>query len=186
MVLDLSNKNTIQVIQAKNGATSTDGWIFNDGAVYTIENGQKILNTTWFEHSIVDFGLNLKKELEEQDVNQYNVIALAKAIKKGKDLEKDIVTQFKISLFDKFALPFTTIVFVLIGVPLAITPPRVRYNRGFLFSILVIFLYYLIRALSLSFGEANTLSPYFAAWMPNIVLSILGGIMYYKKVYKIS
>ena len=32
--------------------------------------------------------------------------------------------------------------FLKIGVPLAITPPRVRYNRGFLFSILIIFAYY--------------------------------------------
>ena len=76
-----------------------------------------------------------------------------------------------IELYDKLALPLTTIALVLIGVPLAITPPRVRYNRGFLFSILIIFAYYLIRALSISFGEAGTLQPFLAAWMPNIVLT---------------
>jgi lipopolysaccharide export system permease protein len=83
------------------------------------------------------------------------------------------------------ALPVTTIVLVLVGVPLAITPPRVRYNRGFLFSILIIFAYYLIRALSISFGEAGVIHPLFAAWLPNIVLAVFGAIMYYRKVYTI-
>ena len=91
-----------------------------------------------------------------------------------------------IELYDKLALPLTTIALVLIGVPLAITPPRVRYNRGFLFSILIIFTYYLIRALSISFGEAGTLAPFLAAWMPNIVLTIAGAALYYKKVFTID
>ena len=91
-----------------------------------------------------------------------------------------------IELYDKLALPLTTIALVLIGVPLAITPPRVRYNRGFLFSILIIFAYYLIRALSISFGEAGAIPAFFAAWTPNIVLTALGAVLYYKKVYTIE
>ena len=92
---------------------------------------------------------------------------------------------YTIELFDKIALPITTLVFVLLGVPLAITPPRVRYNRGFLFSVLIIFAYYLVRALSLSFGEAGSLTPFVAAWLPNIVLTVWGTWLYYKKVYTI-
>ena len=93
--------------------------------------------------------------------------------------------ELKIDLYDKIALPLTTIVLVLIGVPLAITPPRVRYNRGFLFSILIIFAYYLIRALSISFGETGTLIPALAAFMPNLILTIIGVALYYRKVYTI-
>ena len=93
--------------------------------------------------------------------------------------------ELEISLFDKIALPITTVVLVLIGVPLAITPPRVRYNRGFLFSILIIFAYYLVRALSISFGEAGSLPPVMAAFMPDIILSIAGAGLYYRKVFTI-
>ena len=102
------------------------------------------------------------------------------------DNKEKLDNEFVIELYDKIALPLTTIALVLIGVPLAITPPRVRYNRGFLFSILIIFAYYLIRALSISFGEAGALPPFFAAWMPNLVLTLLGVILYYKKVYTID
>mgnify|MGYP003326202982 CR=1 FL=1 len=61
-----------------------------NGAVYTIENHQKILNTTWFEHSVADFGLNLKDEMEQQDIRQYNVVALFKAIRKKNNVEKEV------------------------------------------------------------------------------------------------
>ena len=101
-------------------------------------------------------------------------------------LEKKVRLEYEINLFDKLALPATTFALALIGVPLAITPPRVRYNRGFLFSILIIFAYYLIRALSISFGEAGSIAPFLAAWMPNIVLTITGLALYYKKVYTIE
>ncbi len=93
---------------------------------------------------------------------------------------------FKIELYNKFAFPVTTIVLVLLGVPLAITPPRVRYNRGFLFSILILFLYYLLRGTSISLGETMTILPFLAAWIPNIVLAALGGWLYYRKVYTIT
>ena len=111
---------------------------------------------------------------------------LIKYVAQHPDLEKEKSDSLRIELHDKIALPVTTIVFVLIGVPLAITPPRVRYNRGFLFSILIIFFYYLIRALSISFGETGTLSPFIAAWLPNIVITIVGAWLYKRKVYTIT
>ena len=126
--------------------------------------------------------MDLSKEMNRNLANEHNFIQLCKFLTKSDIENKHIL---KISLFDKIALPLTTIVLVLIGVPLAITPPRVRYNRGFLFSILIIFAYYLIRALSISFGEAGSLAPILAAFMPNIILSIIGIGLYYRKVFTI-
>ncbi len=186
-VVDFSNKRTIQVIQSQSGKTSPEGWMFNRGAVYTMNKDQKILNTTWFSQSVVDFGMDVKDALTEQEATQYNVIALWKFIENNaKKQDKKTRSLFKIELHNKFAFPLTTVVLVLLGVPLAITPPRVRYNRGFLFSILIIFLYYLLRALSLSFGETMAITPFMAAWIPNVVLFMLGAYLYYKKVYTIT
>lgn len=186
-VLDTSKEDTIQVLQANQGKTSPSGWDFEKGAVYTIGDRGKVLNTTLFETSNVKFGLDLTKQLNKNLAKEMNFSKLLKYIaQKAKDLEKKDKNALIIDLFDKLALPITTIALVIVGVPLAITPPRVRYNRGFLFSILIIFAYYLIRALSISFGEAGTLNPFIAAWMPDIILTVFGLILYYKKVYTIS
>lgn len=183
-VLDNSKPDTIQILQAREGKTSPDGWHFKKGAVYTIGNE---LNTSLFETMDVKFGLDLSKELNKNVAKEMNFMKLFKyLVKNGKTLENP--QSYIIELFDKIALPLTTIVFVLVGVPLAITPPRVRYNRGFLFSILLIFAYYVIRALSISFGEnsESMIIVALAAWIPNIVLTIWGVWLYYKKVYTIS
>ena len=127
--------------------------------------------------------MDLSRELEKNVAKEQNFIQLVKYLAINKNLPKDVNDSLRIELHDKIALPVTTIVFVLIGVPLAITPPRVRYNRGFLFSILIIFFYYLIRALSISFGETGTILPFFAAWLPNIIIASFGAWLYYKKVY---
>ena len=181
-VLDTAKEGTIQILQGK---TSPEGWDFEKGAVYTVGNDGKILNTALFDKFIVKFGLDMSKELNKNVAKEMNFSKLINYINHNKisDEQKNIIY---IELYDKLALPLTTIALVLIGVPLAITPPRVRYNRGFLFSILIIFAYYLIRALSISFGEAGTLQPFLAAWMPNIVLTLVGVLLYYKKVYTIE
>ena len=174
-------------MQAEEGKTSPSGWDFQKGAVYTVGQEGKVLNTTLFEDSTVKFGLDLSKELNKNIAKEMNFAELLKFIStKLNTVDEHQRNVVVIELYDKIALPLTTIALVLIGVPLAITPPRVRYNRGFLFSILIIFAYYLIRALSISFGEAGALPPFFAAWMPNLVLTLLGVILYYKKVYTID
>ena len=181
-VLDASKDGTIQILQAREGATSPEGWKFQKGAIYTISDSGKTLDTTLFGDSTIKFGMDLSKEMNRNLANEHNFVQLCQFLAKSDVQDKHVL---KINLFDKIALPLTTIVLVLIGVPLAITPPRVRYNRGFLFSILIIFAYYLIRALSISFGEAGSLPPILAAFMPNIILSIAGAALYYRKVYTI-
>lgn len=186
-VLDTSNESTIQVLQANEGKTTPSGWLFQKGAVYTVGDGGKVLNTTLFENSNVKFGLDLSERLNDDISKEMNFTQLLKFITtKLHTLREEDRNYVVIDLYDKLALPLTTIALVLVGVPLAITPPRVRYNRGFLFSILIIFAYYLVRALSISFGEEGTLAPALAAWMPNIVLTISGSLMYYRKVYTIT
>ncbi len=184
-VLDMAKKDTIQVLQAREGKTSPEGWVFEKGAAYTIGKEGEVLNTTLFDTSTVKFGLDLSKQLNKNLAKEMNFSQLLKYLTSS-DIQDNERAVFTIELFDKIALPLTTIVFVLVGVPLAITPPRVRYNRGFLFSILIIFAYYVVRALSISFGEAGSLPPFLAAWLPNIILALWGSYLYYKKVYTIE
>lgn len=186
-VLDLSKPDTLQVLQARTGATSPQGWKFDKGAIYTIADDGEVLNTTFFEDSVAQFGVDLTHEMNKDIAKEQNFFQLVNYLSHDhSNLDKKTLTSIKIELFEKTAIPLTTIVFVLIGVPLAITPPRVRYNRGFLFSILILFLYYFLRALSVSFAEAESIAPFWGAWASNFVLTALGVWLYYKKVFTIE
>jgi len=185
-VVDISNPKNIQLIQANKGTTTKKGWKFEDGIIYTISKNGKIFNTSLFEESDVDFGIGDANDMVKETASEFNFFKLMHHIQKNqKQFEKKELLEYKINLYDKIALPLTSIALALIGVPLAITPPRVRYNRGFLFSIIIIFIYYVIRALSKSLGETGAISPFLAAITPVLFISILGIFLFYKKAYKI-
>ncbi len=188
-LVDLSDKDAIQIVQAKAGRTGALGWIFNGGVIYTISRSGKIFNTSLFDDSTVSFGIENADGLVKETASQYNFFKLLKYINKNK-LDKDFVEKLKVKyqvdLYDKLALPVTTLALTIVGIPLAITPPRVRYNRGFLFSVIIIFVYYLIRAFSLNLGETKAISPFMAAWLPVISIFLIGSYLYYKKAYTIS
>lgn len=190
-ILDVSDTSAIQIIQAKSGSSVDKGWLFKNASAYTITPKGKNLSTSWFEQTIVDFGSEVNKALLSGDQGATNnFFQLFNLLVKDKTNPDSTLTdkeriESTISLWDKTAFPLTAVVLVLLGVPLAITPPRVRYNRGFLFSILIIFFYYLIRAFSISFGESGVLIPILAAWLPNIVISTIGIYLYYKRAYTI-
>ena len=186
-VIDISNPKSIQIIQSKKGRTSDYGWKFEDGVIYTISKNGKIFNTSLFEESDVKFGIGDVNEMVKETASEFNFFKLAMHIRRNAaQLEKKILFEYKVNLYDKIALPLTTIALALIGVPLAITPPRVRYNRGFLFSIIIIFIYYVIRALSLNLGETGTLPPFIAAIAPVVIISAIGGYLFYRKAFKIN
>ncbi len=185
-VIDITNPKNIQIVQAKKGTTSEYGWKFENGVIYTISKNGKIFNTSLFEESNVSFGIGDVNEMMKESASEYNFFKLIKHINKKKaTLETEALKEYQINLFDKIALPLTTFALAIIGVPLAVTPPRVRYNRGFLFSIMIIFIYYVIRALSLNLGTSGKLPPFIAAILPVIIISALGGWLFYKKTYKI-
>jgi len=185
-LVDISNPKQVRIIQSKKGSTSDYGWKFDNGVVYTISRNGKIFNTSLFEESDVKFGIGDVNEMIKESTNEFNFFKLLKHINnKNINLEKEKRIEYKINLFDKLALPATTFALALIGVPLAITPPRVRYNRGFLFSIFIIFVYYVIRAFSLNLGETGKITPFIAAWLPVIIITVIGGILFYRKAYKI-
>lgn len=185
-ILDLSDKDKVQILQAKTGSSVIEGWQFDDASVYTISRTGKTLNTSWIEKTIIDFGSDIQKQLDKKnDGSDYNFIQLLPYLKGNQNLNADTLAKYKVRFWEKLALPITTIVFVVLGIPLAITPPRVRHNRGFLFCIGIIFCYYIIRAFSMSLGYNSTIPAFFAANLPNIILGIFGFLFYKHKCEKI-
>ena len=187
-ILDLSKDDKVQILQSKTGTSVVEGWQFDNASVYTISKKGKTLNTSWIEKSIADFGTDIQRQLEKKDDGtEYNIIELLPYLNSANypDMQPKTLAKYQVHFWEKLALPVTTIIFVLIGVPLAITPPRVRHNRGLLFTIGVLFLYYVIRAFSFSLGYNGVFSPFIAANLPNIIIGIIGFYLYYRKGYRI-
>jgi lipopolysaccharide export system permease protein len=184
-VLDLSRNDLIQVMQAKTAEAKPDRWVFHDAVNYTLSPNGKIMNTAVFSESTLNTDFNLAKLKEVNEAREFNYFSLLKHIEdiQAKDRNSAQIPGLEINLYEKVSLPATCFLISIIGIPLAITPPRARFNRGLLFSILIIFCYYLLRAISTSLGETRILEPFIAAWLPNFLVFVLGMVLFYRKEF---
>jgi lipopolysaccharide export system permease protein len=83
-----------------------------------------------------------------------------------------------VELQRKFSIPFACLAFAAIGVPLGIRPSRSVHSRSFTLSLLLIFSYYLLLSLGESLGERGVLPAGVALWLPNILLTLLAGMLF--------
>jgi lipopolysaccharide export system permease protein len=90
----------------------------------------------------------------------------------GSDLAKREIT-----LAQKLAYPFASFIAVLIALPLAVRFGKKGRTLGIALSIVVLFVYYVLGAMSAAFGSNNALDPYVAAWLPNVIMAGAGAFL---------
>ena len=83
-------------------------------------------------------------------------------------------TSYEVELHKRYAIPFTCIVFALIGVPLGIQPHRSGRSYGFILSILILIAYYICLTASEVLAVRKIMPAFFAGWIPNLLFLGLG------------
>ncbi|MCB9358018.1 MAG: LptF/LptG family permease [Calditrichaeota bacterium] len=82
--------------------------------------------------------------------------------------------RWSVDLAFKFAQPFATFIIVLFGVPFAAFRRRGGLVLGFGLSLLVCFVYFGFQQVGKILGYGGELSPFWAAWIGNIVFGFIG------------
>jgi len=88
---------------------------------------------------------------------------------KGED-----TTALKMEVHNRYAFPFACIVFAFIGVPLGIQSRRSGRSSGFIFSIVILMLYYMSLTAAETLVARRVIPPALGAWMPNLLIGALG------------
>ena len=77
-------------------------------------------------------------------------------------------------LHSRFALPFASLVFAVLAVPLGMQNRRSGKSAGFTTSIAILLAYYLLLSLMRTLAERGILPPMLALWLPNLIFLSLG------------
>ncbi len=91
----------------------------------------------------------------------------------------DDVQIYQIEKYIRFMQPFGVLVLVFIG--LIVSARKSRRGTGFQIALgfLIAFVFIILFILTRAIAEANTLDPVLAVWIPNIMFTVVGFLMYH-------
>jgi LPS export ABC transporter permease LptF/LPS export ABC transporter permease LptG len=81
---------------------------------------------------------------------------------------------YLIAFHKRFALPTACLVLALVGIPLGLSSKKSGKSGGFVLTILLVFVYYVISLVGVSLARQGRVSPWFGAWLADLVFLALG------------
>jgi LPS export ABC transporter permease LptG/LPS export ABC transporter permease LptF len=82
--------------------------------------------------------------------------------------------RFLIELHKRFAYPVACLVLMLVGVPLGVTSRRGGKSSAWVFTILLVILYYSLSLIGIAMGRQNWIPTFLAVWSANILFAVGG------------
>jgi lipopolysaccharide export system permease protein len=110
------------------------------------------------------------KKLKEHEMS---IDDIKEKMENRKSSGMDITPQ-EVELHKRYAIPFSCLVFGLLGVPLGIRPRRSGRSYGFVLSLLLLLAYYISLTASEILAIRKTIPPFLAGWTPNLLFGVFG------------
>ncbi len=152
-----------------------------NGSIHTTDS--KLENYRKIDFGLYDINLNLSESNRQDNsgpvIKNSREMSLLELIRKSNTpgLGKTVLKDYIIEIHKKFTIPFSCLIFGIIGIPLGITKHRSGKSRGFVIGFTIIMLYYILQLAGEALGETGILSPATGAWMSNVILGIIGIFM---------
>jgi len=80
---------------------------------------------------------------------------------------------YLIEFHKRFALSSACLVLALVGIPLGLSSKKSGKSGGFVLTILLVFVYYVISLVGVSLAKQGTVAPWFGAWLADLVFLAL-------------
>ncbi len=174
MVYELTREKFPRMITAKKGMWVVDTWKLENGTIYSYDEKGKIT----YEMSFENLDIIIKEDLQKFFKNLRTPQEMSsKELKQEIDILEQAgadTKNFKVDLYMKYSIPFSGLIFVLLGVPLGLRVKRGSKATGIIISIVLVLIYYILLSTTRSLGRGGMLTPVLAAWSPNIIFGILG------------
>jgi len=84
---------------------------------------------------------------------------------------------YQIELYSRFAGPTACLVLMLVGVPLGMSSRRGGKGSGFVLTLALVFLYYILSASGIALARQGKLSTMLGVWGANIIFGVAGVVL---------
>jgi LPS export ABC transporter permease LptG len=177
MIYELSRENFSRTITAKKGEWVADTWKLENGTIHNYDKEGKIS----YDMNFSAINIIVKEDLQKFFINQREPIEInSKELKQQISILQRVgadTKRLEVILHMKYSVPFSGLIFILLGVPLGLRVKRGSKATGIIISIVLVFVYYVFVSTARAFGNGGVLATALAAWLPNIIFAILGIIL---------
>jgi len=173
-------KKVDKILTAEKAVWEGDSWFFYHGMMYYLAPDGKVNYILAFQKQRLNLPTKPNQVMAQQKTAEEMTLGeLQQQIEIMKSQKAD-ANELLVNYHRRFALPFASFIFTLIGAPLGLKPQRSSSSVGLGMSVIVIFVYYAIMTVSGTLGEGGAISPLLSAWLPNLLLGI-GGFYFIRK-----
>ncbi len=92
------------------------------------------------------------------------------------------IHRYGVEIHKKYSIPFSCIIFVLLGAPLAIRSGKKGMTMSIGFSIFFFLIYYIFLISGEKLADRKYIEPWIAMWLPNIILFVTAALLIYGTV----
>ncbi|MBP2637502.1 MAG: putative permease YjgP/YjgQ family protein [Firmicutes bacterium] len=171
-VEEFENNRPTRIETADTAVRYEEGMSLENGAIQDIISLDSI-RTMYFNQQYLPAESKGASTSEQKRSDEMSIRELKQAAAKLKDGQRQ-KNVYLVELHKRAAIPSACLFFALVGAPLALSSPRSSSANGLGFSIVIIFLYYIVMTIGSSLGQNGVLPPMLGAWLPNIAAFIPG------------
>jgi lipopolysaccharide export system permease protein len=153
-----------------------------DGATHGVDRNLK--NYRKMDFARYDIKLDMGAAITEEKAKtkastEMTTVEIFKRMQ-DKTIKDTDLRELAIEIHKKLAIPVSTVVFCLLGIPLGIRKHRTAKFWGFSIGLVVVLIYYLIRLGGEALAETGQVTPIIGTWAPNILLGSAGIYLFFR------
>jgi lipopolysaccharide export system permease protein len=173
-----------QIVFADRAVFSSDQWTLDNAKIYRFQSGGESVtaaDTPTLQVALGEKPTDIVKRVANNNPEDMNRAQIAAIIRNGQ-LSASELRKYTMVFQEKLATPFACFVFTLIAVPYGIRAIRSggSTSLGFGLAVLIVFIYYIVSTIFSYIGEALLPLAPLAAWMPNIIFTVIGARRLYR------
>ena len=187
-IADTTNPEAPQIITSEKGViypnpeTLKIQLKLNNGTIHELSNDRGDYQTLNFDRYDINLHLPDTERLEKKALIGNKELSFTKIKDRIKEMKaKGLPTSGpEVELSKKFSIPFTCLLFAILGAPLGIKSSRSGKSGSFGVTVAVIMIYYIGLILTQNMGRIGKIHAYTSVWIPNIILLFVVVYVIYK------
>lgn len=96
------------------------------------------------------------------------------------------INRYLVEIHKKFSIPFSAIIFILVGAPLGISARKGSLGVGATLSIIFFLIYWVGLILGEDLADRRLFTPMLAMWLPNVLIGVAGFLLTWRAVKESS